>query len=159
MGYNVQLYVQGSFGLSTFGLDQSRPKKYGFRRLRPSLLLHTISRSSVADKDLKSYPQRRLKNAVDRNARKKCIRTFFGCLTKALEYLHQYRIHHKDIKPQNILVKSGEVYLTDFGTAKAHGETSRSISTGPISEWTPRYGAPEIANQDVCLAIHALRLD
>ena len=112
----------------------------------------------VADEDLKSYLQRRLKSDVDQNARKQCIRTFFGCLTKALEYLHQNRIHHKDIKPQNVLVKSGEVYLTDFGTAKAHGESSRSISTGRISEWTPRYGAPEIANQDVRIRICILSL-
>ncbi|KAF1938688.1 kinase-like protein, partial [Clathrospora elynae] len=102
----------------------------------------------VADEDLKSYLKKRPESDVDRNARKQCIRTFFGCLTKALEYLHANRIHHKDIKPQNILVKNAEIYLTDFGTAKAHGETSRSTSTGRVIEWTPRYGAPEIANQN-----------
>lgn len=28
------------------------------------------------------------------------LRTFFGCLTAALKYLHENRIRHKDIKPQ-----------------------------------------------------------
>jgi serine/threonine protein kinase len=103
----------------------------------------------VADEDLKSYLKRDEENDVSRNARKQCIQTFFGCLSKALEYLHANRIHHKNIKPQNILVKNGDVYLTDFGTAKALGETSRSTSTGRIIEWTPKYGAPDIASQHV----------
>lgn len=109
--------------------------------------------SPVADEDLKSYLQRELEKPSDRNARKQCIRTFFGCLAKALEYLHLHpnRIQHKDIKPQNVLVKNGEVYLTDFGTAKAHGESSRSTSTGKISAWTPRYVAPEIVGANVSI--------
>ncbi|KAH6644829.1 kinase-like domain-containing protein, partial [Boeremia exigua] len=98
----------------------------------------------VADGHLRNYLQQPLSRHSDRNARQQCIRTFFGCLTKALEYLHSNNIQHKDIKPHNILVKGNEVYLTDFGTAKAHGESSRSNSTGPVRAFTPKYVAPEI---------------
>ncbi|KAJ8110231.1 hypothetical protein OPT61_g6867 [Boeremia exigua] len=98
----------------------------------------------VADEHLRDYLQRPLDGPTDRNARKQCIRTFFGCLAKALEYLHMNGIQHKDIKPANILVKRNDVYLTDFGTAKAHGESSRSNSTGPVRGYTPKYVAPEI---------------
>jgi serine/threonine protein kinase len=43
------------------------------------------------------------------------LRSFFGCLAGALDFLHKDKIRHRDIKPQNILVKGSHVYLTDFG--------------------------------------------
>lgn len=103
----------------------------------------------VAEENLRVYLQRRLEQDTDRYTRKQCIRTFLGCLAKALEYLHLSNIQHRDVKPQNILVKQGEVYLADFGTSKAHGEASRSNSTGTVCGWTPKYAAPEILSYDV----------
>jgi serine/threonine protein kinase len=43
------------------------------------------------------------------------LRSFFGCLANALQYVHSIKIRHRDIKPQNVLVKGERVYLTDFG--------------------------------------------
>lgn len=72
------------------------------------------------------------------------LRTFFGCLTSALCFLHDNRIRHKDIKPQNVLLKDGHVFLTDFGVSLDWSELSQSTTTGPTFS-TPRYGAPEIS--------------
>jgi len=77
---------------------------------------------------------------------KSLLRTFFGCLTSALCFLHDSRIRHKDTKPQNVLVKSSHVFLTDFGVSLSWTELNRSTTTGPT--WsTPRYGAPEVVEQ------------
>lgn len=44
------------------------------------------------------------------------LSTFFGCIATALAYLHcNDSVRHKDIKPENILVKGTRVLLTDFG--------------------------------------------
>ncbi len=45
------------------------------------------------------------------------LRRFFGCLGSAIQYLHGWRIRHRGIKPQNIVVKGDRVLLTDLGIA------------------------------------------
>ncbi|KZM26282.1 uncharacterized protein EKO05_0002214 [Ascochyta rabiei] len=98
-----------------------------------------IITSPVADCNLHDYLARSLDNG-----QRSFLRTFFGCLTSALGFLHDSHIRHKDIKPQNILVKSEEIFLTDFGLALDWNEHSRNTTIGPAWQ-TPRYGAPEVA--------------
>ncbi|OCL08501.1 kinase-like protein, partial [Glonium stellatum] len=66
-----------------------------------------------------------------------------GCLASAVAYLHSVRVRHKDIKPQNILVKDSKVFLTDFGISKTW--TDVESTTDSVSAMTPMYAAPEVA--------------
>jgi len=100
-----------------------------------------IIMAPVADCDLFAY----LKEATTSPDKKSFITTFFGCITTALQYLHQERIRHKDIKPSNILVKDGTVLLTDFGLARDCNDT-RSTSEGPTA-LSQRYCSPEVADK------------
>ena len=92
----------------------------------------------VADHDLSAFYQ------VVTPANTPLLRSFFGCLACALNFLHEEKIRHRDIKPQNILVKGPHVYLTDFGISLDWESLSRSTTTKD----TPKsllYCAPEVA--------------
>jgi len=71
------------------------------------------------------------------------VRTYFGCLSSAIKYLHGHRIRHSDIKPANILIKSGN-FLTDFRLSRysIDGDGNTTSGVAPLS---PRYYAPEVA--------------
>jgi serine/threonine protein kinase len=75
------------------------------------------------------------------------VQTFFGCLATAVRFLHENRVRHKDIKPQNVLVNRGSVLLTDFGISRDWTEAGHSTTSGP-SVRSIRYCAPEVADSE-----------
>uniref|UniRef100_F6W940 non-specific serine/threonine protein kinase n=2 Tax=Ciona intestinalis TaxID=7719 RepID=F6W940_CIOIN len=62
----------------------------------------------------------------------------------ALNYLHTKKVLHRDLKPANVLLKGGDVKLTDFGVSKKLGvqEYLTKTLTGTIL-----YVAPEILEE------------
>ena len=75
------------------------------------------------------------------------LRQFFGCLATGLQYLHGSKIRHRDIKHENILIKSGCVYLADFGISLDWDALTRSTTTEDTGKsWI--YCAPEVANYE-----------
>ncbi|KAH8648726.1 kinase-like domain-containing protein [Tricladium varicosporioides] len=73
------------------------------------------------------------------------IHQWFGCLATAMQYLHENKIRHRDIKPDNILVYGRRVLLVDFELAYDWTDYSHSSTTAP-SGFTRRYAAPEVIN-------------
>ncbi|PVI08063.1 kinase-like protein [Periconia macrospinosa] len=97
--------------------------------------------SPVAEMDLSAYLARcNVSNYPE-------LRTFFGCLATALEFLHLQKVRHKDIKPGNILVHHDKVLFADFGLSFDFTDANGSTTTG-MTWKTPRYCAPEVAEYD-----------
>ncbi|KAF2008006.1 kinase-like protein [Amniculicola lignicola CBS 123094] len=71
------------------------------------------------------------------------------CLINALQYIHGKGIKHKDLKPNNILISRGGLWLTDFGVSTDFSALSRSLTDNGI-RGTPRYFPPEVANYELC---------
>jgi Protein kinase domain len=110
----------------------------------------TLLMTPVADMNLARY----LTADIDLQDRQICLRRFFGCLANAVAYLHKMEVRHKDIKPQNILVKGRNVLLTDFGTSHSWSDSTRSGTSGTVPVFTRKYCAPEVADYAVSSSIY-----
>ena len=102
----------------------------------------------VADQNLKQYMN---KGPLDSMAEQNRFRTYFGCLAHTIRFLHDSSMEtlHKDIKPENILLKDGHLILTDFGTAFDWSSTGQSMTASNAADHrTPRYQSPEVATSN-----------
>jgi len=75
------------------------------------------------------------------------LQQILGCVTEALAYVHETGIRHCDLKPKNILLSPGRVYLADFGIARDVRESEDSITSGRCG--TPSWMAPEVHDEEI----------
>lgn len=106
-------------------------------------VIHTESKLMLVfeymDGDLKKY----MDTNGDRGALKPMlIKSFMYQLLKGIDFCHQNRVLHRDLKPQNLLINGkGQLKLGDFGLARAFGIPVNTFSNEVVTLW---YRAPDV---------------
>lgn len=106
-------------------------------------VIHTESKLMLVfeymDGDLKKY----MDTHGDHGALKPMlIKSFMYQLLKGVDFCHQNRVLHRDLKPQNLLINSkGQLKLGDFGLARAFGIPVNTFSNEVVTLW---YRAPDV---------------
>jgi len=89
------------------------------------------------DQDLKKYM-----DAHGGEVEQELVKSFLYQLLKGISVVHEHRILHRDLKPQNLLIsKKGDLKLADFGLARAFGIPVRGYSNEVVTLW---YRAPDV---------------
>ncbi|XP_043203675.1 cyclin-dependent kinase 17-like isoform X2 [Amphibalanus amphitrite] len=107
--------------------------------------LHDVCNTSTSmtlvfeflEKDLKQYMED-CNNVLSLNN----VKLFLFQLLRGLAYCHQYRVLHRDLKPQNLLINQlGELKLADFGLARAKSVPTKTYSNEVVTLW---YRPPDV---------------
>ncbi|XP_037094850.1 cyclin-dependent kinase 17-like [Pollicipes pollicipes] len=107
--------------------------------------LHDVCNTSTSmtlvfeflEKDLKQYMED-CSNVMSMNN----VKLFLYQLLRGLAYCHQYRVLHRDLKPQNLLINQlGELKLADFGLARAKSVPTKTYSNEVVTLW---YRPPDV---------------
>jgi serine/threonine protein kinase len=103
---------------------------------------HFLAIELVDGKPLSDYD-------TDRQLEHHAIARMVADLAKAMQYAHNHGIIHRDIKPQNIVVRTdGRAQILDFGLAKSMDESVGLTLDGSVLG-TPAYMSPEQARGDI----------
>ena len=72
------------------------------------------------------------------------VLTWAGQLLGALEYCHDQGVLHRDVKPQNVVIRpDGQAMLVDFGLVKLWDPSDPRTKTAMRGMGTPEYAPPE----------------
>lgn len=88
----------------------------------------------MGDCDLNKYIRRN--NVPYNEIKKMSLDVMLG-----VEHIHRCGIIHRDMKPQNLIVKDGRIKIADFGISKPYLNDG-NITPGVVTVW---YRAPEVA--------------
>ncbi len=108
-------------------------------------------------------PQGSLRQRHPRGTRLPCslVASYVEQIAAALQYAHEHRLVHRDVKPENMLVgEDGQLLLSDFGLvtfARTTGNQTTGDMRGTVAYMAPEqlHGKPRTKSDQYSLAIVA----
>ena len=112
-------------------------------------IIHFYSAELLKDEDriviIMELADNSLKNIISHLDEATALHYFLN-ICKGMQYLHQHKLIHRDIKPDNILIKDGVAKLSDFGLIKRTESSRLSLTDKANLFGTWSYLAPEVLN-------------
>jgi serine/threonine protein kinase len=92
------------------------------------------------------YIDRDLKKIIDATMGEglelKLIKSYLYQLLKGMAYIHKYKILHRDLKPQNLLISNDNILkIADFGLARGYGIPVKNYTHEVVTLW---YRPPDV---------------
>jgi serine/threonine protein kinase len=112
----------------------------------PKLIMSPVAQSTLGD--WLEGPRSDANNASR-------VQAWIGCLSSALKHVHSEHIRHADVKPQNLLIRGSDIFITDFGISRVVSEPDSSSSS--VSPSTPLYAPMEITEHET--HVHGRKAD
>lgn len=64
------------------------------------------------------------------------IQSYLYQLLKGVAYIHKFKILHRDLKPQNLLIsREGILKIADFGLARGYGIPVKNYTHEVVTLW------------------------
>ena len=90
------------------------------------------------DRDLKKVIDSTMGSGLDIPT----VKSYMFQLLSGMAYIHKYKILHRDLKPQNLLITTdGVLKIADFGLARGYGLPVRNYTHEVVTLW---YRAPDV---------------
>jgi len=107
------------------------------------------STSSIQTKKLTlvfEYLEQDLKKLIDglsgEGLDKATVKSYLYQLLKGVSYIHKFKILHRDLKPQNLLIsREGILKIADFGLARGYGIPVKNYTHEVVTLW---YRPPDV---------------
>lgn len=85
----------------------------------------------------------------ERNAQK-----YFRQLIEGVQYLHDHRVAHRDIKLENLVLdRNYDLKIIDFGLSQVIGEEEKEAPRCTKRVGTPAWMPPEVSNGSSCCSL------
>ena len=105
----------------------------------PFIVLQGLTGGTLGDV-LRGAPEKRV--PVDQ------VLPWLRDVARTLDFIHSQGVVHRDVKPENVMFdEHGNVYLSDFGIAKAIGQRDSGVTVTGTVPGSPAYMAPEQATE------------
>jgi len=105
-------------------------------------VIHTDKKLTLVfeflDQDLKKLIEGLSSDGLDKAG----VKSFLYQLVKGVSYIHKFKILHRDLKPQNLLISSnGILKIADFGLARGYGIPVKNYTHEVVTLW---YRPPDV---------------
>ena len=117
---------------------------------REDMYIHMVM--EVGDIDLAKTLMQKQQRGVNNNLNPFFIRLIWSDMLEAVDYIHQHRIVHGDLKPANFVFVKGHLKLIDFGIAKTISNDTTNIyresQIGTVNYMAPEAISPTIGESN-----------